>query len=138
MKKCGVLLAVVVAPALMAASPDALNAQEESPFLLQDHGGVRVIRGLDSGKNFEAATLPQEIEMAPAAVPEAQAEPPTTRPRAEPRLTTRQRALRRVRERGIPVIRAGETRVRPPTTDSTRSRAIERSRQRGAPVNRAG
>lgn len=138
MRTWGILMAAVIAPALMIAAPNALEAADESPFFLQDHGGVRVLRGLDAGKNFEAATVPEEIDVAPASAPEQQAEPTPTRAEAAPRLTTRERALQRSRERGIPVIRAGARRAPGPALDTTRSRAIERSRQRGVPVNRAG
>jgi len=143
MRKYGVRFAVLLAPVLMVALPNApdaqeVEAQEESPFLLQDHGGVRVIRGLEPGKNFEAATLPQEVDVAPAAAPEPRAEPQRQIPRTAPRISTRQQALRRVRERGIPVIPVGATRVPRPAVDSARTRAIDRVRQRAAPTNRPG
>jgi hypothetical protein len=34
--------------------PAMAQSGDESPFLLQEHGGVRILRGLDDGKNFEA------------------------------------------------------------------------------------
>ncbi len=38
------------------------QAAEESPFLLQSHGGVRIMRGLSEEKNFEPAKLAAEEE----------------------------------------------------------------------------
>lgn len=137
MRKCAVIFATLLTPVLIFASPKSSGAAEESSFFLQDQGTIRVLRGLNPDQNFEAATLPKEIDLAPAAAPATQAEPP--RPAAEPeRKTTRQLALERTRERGIPVIRAGARRAPGPEVDSTRRQAIERSRQRGITVNRAG
>ena len=139
MRNCGVLIAALIVPVLMATSPNSLEAADESPFFLQDHGGVRVLRGLDPGKNFETARLPEELDLAPAAAPEPQLEPRRTKTQVEPkRYFTRERALRRARERGIPVIRIGARRAPGPEVDSTRRRAIERARQRGITVHRAG
>ncbi len=81
-------------------------AADESKFFLQDHGEVRVLRGLDLDTNFEPATLPEEIDVAPAAAPAAQVEPRRTRTEVGPKFTG-ETALRRARERGIPVNRAG-------------------------------
>jgi len=137
MRKRAVLVIALVTPVLMFTSPNASGAAEESSFFLQDQGTVRVLRGLDPDKNFEAAQLPKDLDVAPAAAPATQAEAPP--PRVEPeRKTTRQLALERVRKRGIPVIRAGARRAPGPEVDSTRRQAIERSRQRGITVNRAG
>ena len=61
MSKCGILIAALIAPVLMVASPNSLEAADESAFLLQDHGEVRVLRGLDPGKNFETARLPETL-----------------------------------------------------------------------------
>ncbi len=107
MRKCGFLIAALIAPVLMVASPNSLEAADESAFFLQDHGEVRVLRGLDPGKSFETAKLPEELDLAPAAAPEPQLEPRRTRTQVEPRLTTRERALRRARERGVAGNRAG-------------------------------
>ncbi len=139
MRKCGFLIAALIAPVLMVASPNSLEAADESTFFLQDHGEVRVLRGLDPGKNFETAKLPEELDLAPAAAPEPQLEPRRTKTQAEPkRYFTRERALRRARERGVPVIRIGARRAPGPEVDSTRRRAIERARERGITVHRAG
>jgi hypothetical protein len=46
----------------VAALPDPSFAQQESPFFLQGHGGVRVLRGTSEGVNFEAATIAPEDE----------------------------------------------------------------------------
>jgi hypothetical protein len=141
MTKRAVLAIALVTPVLTFALPHALGAAEESPFLLQDDGKVRVLRGLNPEQNFQAATLPQDLDLAPAAATPARADPPQIappRPSAEPGLTTRERALRRIRERGIPVNRAGVQRAPGPQADSSRQRALERVRQRGITVNRAG
>jgi len=131
MRKCGVLIAALIAPALMVTSPNSLEAADESPFFLQDHGGVRVLRGIDPGKNFETARLPEDLDLAPASAPQPQVEPRRTRTQVEPRLTTRERALRRARERGITVNRAGVREQRAPESGRTRTEAVERSRKRG-------
>ena len=103
MRKCGFLIAALIAPVLMVASPNSLEAADESAFFLQDHGEVRVLRGLDPGKNFEAARLPEELDLAPAAAPLPQAEPRRTRTQVEPSPFTRTRAIERSRKRGITV-----------------------------------
>ena len=139
MRKCGFLIAALIAPVFMVASPNSPEAADESAFFLQDHGEVRVLRGLDPGKSFETAKLPEELDLAPAAAPEPQLEPRRTKTQVEPkRYFTRERALRRARERGIPVIRIGARRAPGPEVDSNRRRAIERARQRGITVHRAG
>ena len=107
MRKCGFLIAALIAPVFMVASPNSLEAADESAFFLQDHGEVRVLRGLDPGKNFEAARLPVELDLAPAAAPPLQVEPRRTRTQVEPSPFARTRALERARERGITVHRAG-------------------------------
>jgi pyruvate/2-oxoglutarate dehydrogenase complex dihydrolipoamide acyltransferase (E2) component len=131
MRNCGVLIATLIVPALMATSPNSLEAADESPFFLQDHGGVRVLRGLDPGKNFETARLPEELDLAPAAAPEPQLEPRRTRTQVEPRLTTRELALRRARERGITVHGPFSSGVRGPESGRTRREAVDRARERG-------
>ncbi len=138
MRKCGFLIAALIAPVLMVASPNSLKAADESAFFLQDHGEVRVLRGLDPGKNFEAARLPEELDLAPAAAPPPQVEPRRTKTQVEPSPFARTRALERARERGITVHRAGVQDVRGPESGSNRRRAIERARERGITVHRAG
>ena len=139
MRKCGFLIAALIAPVFMVASPNSLEAADESAFFLQDHGEVRVLRGLDPGKNFETAKLPVELDLAPASAPEPQLEPRRTKTQVEPRrYFTRERALRRARERGIPVIPIGARRAPGPEVDSNRRRALERARERGITVHRAG
>jgi hypothetical protein len=141
-KKRAILAIALVTPVLLFAVPNVTGAAEmESPFLLQDHGTVRILRGLNPDQNFQAATLPEDLDLAPAAAPPAEAAPPQIeppRPSAEPGLTTRERAVRRARERGITVNRAGVRRAPRPEVDSARSRALERVRERGITVNRAG
>ena len=131
MRKCGFLIAALIAPVFMVASPNSLEAADESAFFLQDHGEVRVLRGLDPGKNFEAARLPEELDLAPASAPEPQLEPRRTRTQVEPRLTTRELALRRARERGITVHGPFGSGVRGPESGRTRREAVDRARERG-------
>jgi len=131
MRKCGFLIAALIAPVFMVASPNSLEAADESAFFLQDHGEVRVLRGLDPGKNFEAARLPEELDLAPASAPEPQLEPRRTRTQVEPRLTTRELALRRARERGITVHGPFSSGVRGPESGRTRREAVDRARERG-------
>ncbi len=63
--------------------PRTGRTAETSRFLLQEHGGVRVIRGVSEEANFEAVTLPPEKEEEePTAVPPpAPAVPATTKRR---------------------------------------------------------
>ncbi len=139
MRKCTVLVTTQLAAAIVLALSNSPEAADESQFFLQDHGEVRVLRGLDPGKNFETARLPEELDLAPASAPEPQLEPRRTKTQVEPRrYFTRERALRRARERGIPVIRIGARRAPGPEVDSTRRRAIERARRRGITVHGPG
>jgi hypothetical protein len=132
------LSATLIAPFLMIASSNSLEAADESKFFLQDHGEVRVLRGLDPGQNFEAATLPEDIDLAPAAAPpELPVEPRPTRTEVGPKYT-RQAALQRARERGITTHRAGVNEKRGPDSGRTRYEAIQRSRERGITTHRAG
>jgi len=138
MRNLRALSATLIAPFLMIASSNSLAAAEESKFFLQDNGEVRVLRGLDPGQNFEAATLPEDIDVAPAAAPpELSVEPRPTRTQTGPKFT-RQAALQRARERGITVDRAGTRKQRTSKSGQTRRDAIARARERGIPTHRAG
>ena len=136
MRKRGVLFAALIAPVLVVASSNSLEAEDAGGFFLQDHGEVRVLRGIESDTNVEPDTLPEEIDVAPAAAPGTQVEP--TRPGTEggPK-TTREAAIQRSRERGIPTNRAATRKQRTPESGRTRREAIARSRERGIPTNRA-
>lgn len=132
MKYRAIWMTVGIAAVLTYAAPTVVTA-EESKFFLQDHGSVRVLRGLDSDKNFEAATLPAEIDVAPAAAPEvseAEAQPAPA-PKVAKRTFARKVALKRARERGIRVIPAGVPSRIPAASGENRRRAIERVRRRG-------
>ena len=137
MRNCGALIAILIAPVFIVVSSNSLEAQDESKFFLQDDGEVGVTRGLDSGTNFEPATLPEETDVAPAAAPATQVEPTQPRTEVEPK-TTREAAIQRSRERGITVHRAGVLEERGPESGRTRREAIERVRERGIPTHRAG
>ncbi len=138
MRNLRALSATLIAPFLMIASSNSLEAADESKFFLQDHGEVRVLRGLDPGQNFEAATQPEDISLAPAAAPpELPVEPRPTRTQTGPKFT-RQAALQRVRERGITVDRAGTRKQRTSESGQTRRNAIARVRERGIITHRAG
>jgi len=65
MRKCGVLAATLLAAGMMLAASPAPLAAEESPYLLQGGGGVRVLRGLEPDSSFEPATQPPEATQAP-------------------------------------------------------------------------
>ena len=138
MRKCTVLVATQLAAAIVLASSNSLEAADESPFFLQDHGEVRVLRGLDPGKNFETAGLPEELDLTPAAAPLPQAEPRRTRTQVEPSPFTRTRAIERARKRGITVHRAGVQDVLGPEAGRNRREAIERARKRGITVHGPG
>jgi hypothetical protein len=75
MRKCTVLVATLLAAAIMLASSNSPEAADEAPYLLQDDGEVRVLRGLEAEKDFDSATLPQAVEQPPADASEPQAEP---------------------------------------------------------------
>ena len=132
------LIASLMAPFLMVASSNSLEAAGESQFFLQDHGEVRVLRGVDPGTNFEPATLPEEIDAAPAAAPPELPVEPRVATQTGPTFT-RQAALQRSRERGITVHGAlDRSSQRSPEFGSNRREAIARSRERGITVHRAG
>ncbi len=138
MRNRRVLSATLIAPFLMIALSNSLEAADESKFFLQDHGEVRVLRGLDPGQNFEAATPPEDIDVAPAAAPpELPVEPRPTRTQTGPTFT-RQAALQRARERGITVHRAGVLEERGPESGRNRREAIARVRERGITTHQAG
>ncbi len=70
----------------LMALPGPSFAQQESTFFLQEHGGVRVLRGVSEGKNFEPVVIvseDEETEEELAAAP-PQAQPEETLPRATP------------------------------------------------------
>lgn len=141
MRRRTIFVAAPVVSVLLAAAHAApAAAAGEAPFLMQDHGQVRVLRGLDPGQDFETAKLPEEIELAPAAgapsAPSAPSSAAPTPPGASQPLakTTRQRALDRVAEQGIRVTPAGGRSVSP-RSGETRRRALERLRQRGSPAD---
>ena len=137
MRRRTIFAAAPVVSVLLVASVHAAAAAGEAPFLMQDHGQVRVLRGLDPGQDFETAKLPEEIELAPAAgAPSAPSSAAPTPPGAsQPQAkTTRQRALDRVAEQGIRVTPAGGRSVSP-RSGETRRRALERLRQRGSPAD---
>lgn len=140
MRRRTIFVAAPVVSVLLAAAHAAPAAAGEAPFLMQDHGQVRVLRGLDPGQDFETAKLPEEIELAPAAgAPSAPSAPssaaPTPPGASQPQAkTTRQRALDRVAEQGIRVTPAGGRSVSP-RSGETRRRALERLRQRGSPAD---
>ena len=85
MRKCAVPAATLLAAGMMLAASHAPGAAEESPYLLQGEGEVRVLRGLETEKSFEPATQPPEVEeaveQAPAAAsePESEAQPASAR-----------------------------------------------------------
>ena len=83
MRKCAVTAATLLAAGMMLAAAHAPGAAEESPYLLQGEGEVRVLRGLEPDKSFEPATeapeveeaVEEAVEQAPAAATDPSAEP---------------------------------------------------------------
>ncbi len=59
----------------LTALPGPSFAQQESSFFLQEHGGVRVLRGTSEGANFEAATIAPEDEEVSEAEQQASVQP---------------------------------------------------------------
>ncbi len=57
------------------ALPGPSFAQQESPFFLQEHGGVRVVRGTSEEANFAAATIAPEDEEVSEAEQQASVQP---------------------------------------------------------------
>ncbi len=60
------------------ALPGPSFAQQESSFFLQEHGGVRVLRGTSEEANFEAATIAPEDEEVSEAEQQAAVQPTAT------------------------------------------------------------
>ncbi len=116
----------------LTALPGPSFAQQESLFFLQEHGGVRVLRGTSEGANFEAATIAPEDEEVSEAEQQASVQP--TAPVVTP-------------QRGIVTHRAGgNAQVRDRLGGRTPSRSGNRIRthrmgtsdNRNIPVHRAG
>ena len=59
----------------LTALPGPSFAQQESSFFLQEHGGVRVLRGTSEEANFEAATIAPEDEEVSEAEQQASVQP---------------------------------------------------------------
>ena len=122
------------------ALPGPSFAQQESSFFLQEHGGVRVLRGTSEEANFEAATLaPEEEEVSEA---EQQASVQPTAP-----VVTLQRGIvthrtgrnTRVRERlggRTPSISGNRLRTHRAGTSTDRNIRVHRAGSRGRTVNR--
>jgi hypothetical protein len=129
MRMCGALGAALLATSLVLAVSNPVEASDESPFLLQDHGTVRVVRGVEPGKNFAAAKLPEEAEESPDAAPAPQAESQPTATQQGPTYT-REAALKRARLRGITTHRAGVFELPPIDSGRNRREALKRLRER--------
>ena len=116
----------------LTALPGPSFAQQESSFFLQQHGGVRVLRGTSEGVNFEPSTIVPEDEVISEAEQQAAVQP--TAPVVTP-------------QRGIVTHRAGgntQTRARlggrTPKVSGNRMRThrMGASDNRNIPVIRAG
>ena len=79
MRKKSILAVSLLAPALVLLPPTLGLAEETSPSFLQEHSGVRVLRGLSPETNFTMATLPDTVETAPATAPDVDRKPRNTR-----------------------------------------------------------
>ena len=126
----------MIALLLTAVLSHSSEAQDESGFLLQEDGEVRVHRGIDAGTNVEPDPLPEESDVGPGTTAAAEAEPSHSEPEAEPK-KTREAAIQRARDRGIPTNRAATRKKRSAESGKTRREAVARSRERGVPTHRA-
>ena len=134
----GIVTVLLLATAFyFTVLPGPSFAQQESSFFLQEHGGVRVLRGTSEGTNFEAATIAPEDEEVSEAEQQASVQP--TAPVVTPQrgiVTHRTGRNTRVRERlggrteksGIRTHRAG--------TSDDRNIRVHRAGSRGRTVNR--
>ena len=134
--KTSVSYSALIAPLLIVLSPQSVDADDKSGFFLQDHGEVRVHRGVDAGTNVEPAPSPEEGDVDPSTATATQVEPRPSGPEAGPR-TTREAAIQRARERGIPTDEAATRKKRSSKSGQTRREAIARSREKGIPTHRA-
>ncbi len=131
---CGGIITVLL-PATafyLTALPGPSFAQQESSFFLQEHGGVRVLRGTSEGANFDAATIAPEDEEVSEAEQQASVQP--TAP-----VVTPQRGIVTHRAGGNAQVRdrlAGRT----PRISGNRMRThrMGTSDKRNIPVIRAG
>ena len=83
MRKCSVLAATTLAAAIILASSNSSEAADDKPYLLEDKGGVRVLRNLEPDQGFEPATLRPETDTAPAAETQPQAAPEPAKGKAD-------------------------------------------------------
>jgi hypothetical protein len=90
MSKCDLLIPTLLAAAIVVPLAKSAEAANVSPYLLQDHGTVRVMRGLKPGKNFETAKLPKETEVVPAAGPEPETQANSSAAQTQPKSTSAQ------------------------------------------------
>ncbi len=129
----GIVMILLPATAFyFTALPGPSFAQQESPFFLQEHGGVRVVRGTSEEANFAAATIAPEDEEVSEAEQQASVQP--TAPVVTP-------------QRGIVTHRAGGNAQardrlggRTPKISGNRMRThrMGSSDNRSIPVHRAG
>jgi hypothetical protein len=129
----GIVMVLLPATAFyFTVLPGPSFAQQESSFFLQEHGGVRVLRGTSEGTNFEAATIAPEDEEVSEAEQQASVQP--TAPVVTP-------------QRGIVTHRAGGNAQvrdrlggRTPKVSGNRMRThrMGTSDERNIPVIRAG
>lgn len=75
MRMRAALVAIFFAATGILASSNSSEAADDKPYLLEDKGEVRVLRGLEPDKGFEPTTLPAETDTAPAAETQPQAAP---------------------------------------------------------------
>jgi hypothetical protein len=124
----------------LTALPGPSFAQQESSFFLQEHGGVRVLRGVSEEVNFESATIAPEDEEGAAAQQEASVQP--TAPVITPRrgiVTHRAGGNAQVRDRlggRTPKISGNRMRTHRMGTSDSRNIPVIRAGRRTLAVNR--
>ena len=124
----------------LTALPGPSFAQQESSFFLQEHDGVRVVRGTSEGANFEAATIAPEDEEVSEAEQQASVQP--TAPVVTPRrgiVTHRAGGNTQARERlggRTPKVSGNRMRTHRMGTSNNRNTRVNRAGSRARTVNR--
>ncbi len=137
----GIVTVLLLATAFYFTTfPGPSFAQQESPFFLQEHGGVRVLRGTSEEINFETATIAPEDEEGSAAQQEASVQP--TAPVVTPQrgiVTHRAGGNAQVRDRlggRTPRISGNRMRTHRMGTSDKRNIPVIRAGRRTPTVNR--
>ncbi len=137
----GIVTVVLPATAFyLTALPGPSFAQQESSFFLQEHGGVRVLRGTSEEVNFAAATIAPEEEEISEAQEEASVQP--TAPVVTPQrgiVTHRAGGIGQVRDRlggRTPKVSGNRMRTHRMGTSDNRNIPMIRAGRRTPTINR--